>query len=246
MGSTVQNNGEVVNFINVGQNPFGNSITETSTQTVFHQGNFTISPDGNGYLDSFDDLELYQLRDAKLIVSEVHDKETGELYYRDFLSYMPRSVYNSGYGVVIPYTIYYFTNGWKGTDLDGNVLPNGTQCVYSIVAYGDGDYGDKAYDDEAGRDVTDFESFKDGKEPTFNGHAMDKTGDTLTFDVLVDTEAPKLVNNCVTFYEQDGRTYMTGTVEDGNGSIASIEVDPQISRTYTASMVRKLQSTALI
>lgn len=37
MGSTVQNNGEVVNFINVGQNPFGNSITETSTQTVFHQ-----------------------------------------------------------------------------------------------------------------------------------------------------------------------------------------------------------------
>ena len=28
---------------------------------------------------------------------------------------------------------------------------------------------------------------------------------------------------------------MTGTVEDGNGSIASIEVDPQISRTYTAS-----------
>ena len=235
MGSTVQNNGEVVNFINVGQNPFGNSITETSTQTVFHQGNFTISPDGNGYLDSFDDLELYQLRDAKLIVSEVHDKETGELYYRDFLSYMPRSVYNSGYGVVIPYTIYYFTNGWKGTDFDGNVLPNGTQCVYSIVAYGDGDYGDKVYDDEAGRDVTDFESFKDGKEPTFNGHAMDKTGDTLTFDVLVDTEAPKLVNNCVTFYEQDGRTYMTGTVEDGNGSIASIEVDPQISRTYTAS-----------
>ena len=235
MGSTVQNNGEVVNFINVGQNPFGNSITETSTQTVFHKGDFTISPNGDGYLDSFDDLELYQLRDAKLIVSEVHDKETGELYYRDFLSYMPRSVYNSNYGVVIPYTIYYFTNGWKGTDLEGNILPSGTECVYSIVAYGDGDYGDKIYNDEAGRDVTDFESFKDGKEPTFNGHAMDKTGDTLTFDVLVDTEAPKLVNNSVSFYEKDGRTYMTGTVEDGNGSIASIEVDAQVSRTYTDS-----------
>ena len=240
IGSTIRNAGEVVNFLNLGQNIFDTDIAAESKQTIFHQENFAISPDHSGYFDTIDDIELYQLRDAKLFVTEVRNKETNELYFRTFNTYLPRSVYQSSYGVVLPMSLYYFTDAWDGTDLDGNVLPNGTQCVYTITGYGEGDYGDTVDNDELGRPVTDFESFVDGKEPTFNGHKMDKTGDVLSFDVLVDTEAPKLQNNAVTFYQKDGRTYMEGTVYDGDGSLASVAVHAQVSRTYTDSTGREI------
>lgn len=128
--------------------------------------------------------------------------------------------------------MYWFTGtDWDGTDLDGNVLPSGTQCVYSITAYGDGDYP-TVYDEELGRYVTDVESIVPGvNEPTFNGHAFDMTGNVIAFDVMVDTEAPKLVNNAVTIYEEDGHTYLKGTFTD-EGSIASIQVAPVVTRTY--------------
>ena len=240
VGSTIRSAGEVVNFLNLGQNIFDTDIAAESKQTVFHQENFAISPDGSGYFDAIDDLELYQLRDAKLFVTEVRNKETNELYFRTFNTYLPRSVYQSSYGVVLPMSLYYFTDAWDGTDLNGDVLPNGTQCVYTITAYGEGDYGDTVDNEELGRPVTDFESFVDGKEPTFNGHKMDKTGDVLSFDVLVDTQAPKLENNAVTFYQKDGRTYMQGTVYDEDGSLASVAVHAQVSRTYTDSTGREI------
>ncbi len=240
VGSTIRNAGEVVNFLNLGQNIFDTDIAAESKQTVFHQENFAISPDGSGYFDAIDDIELYQLRDAKLFVTEVRNKDTNELYFRTFNTYVSRSVYQASYGVVLPMSLYYFTDAWDGTDLNGSVLPNGTQCVYTITAYGEGDYGDTVDNDELGRPVTDFESFVDGKEPTFNGHKMDKSGDVLSFDVLVDTEAPKLENNAVTFYQKDGRTYMEGTVYDGDGSLASVAVHPQVSRTYTDSTGREV------
>ena len=240
VGSTIRSAGEVVNFLNLGQNIFDTDIAAESKQTVFHQENFAISPDGSGYFDAIDDLELYQLRDAKLFVTEVRNKNTNELYFRTFNTYVHRSVYQAGYGVVLPMSLYYFTDAWDGMDLNGDVLPNGTQCVYTITAYGEGDYGDTVDNEELGRPVTDFESFVDGKEPTFNGHKMDKTGDVLSFDVLVDTQAPKLENNAVTFYQKDGRTYMQGTVYDEDGSLASVAVHAQVSRTYTDSTGREI------
>ena len=240
VGSTIRSAGEVVNFLNLGQNIFDTDIAAGSKQTVFHQENFAISLDGSGYFDAIDDLELYQLRDAKLLVTEVRNKNTNELYFHTFNTYVPRSVYQASYGVVLPMSLYYFTDAWDGTDLNGDVLPNGTQCVYTITAYGEGDYGDTVDNEELGRPVTDFESFVDGKEPTFNGHKMDKTGDVLSFDVLVDTQAPKLENNAVTFYQKDGRTYMQGTVYDEDGSLAPVAVHAQVSRTYTDSTGREI------
>ena len=240
VGSTIRSAGEVVNFLNLGQNIFDTDIAAGSKQTVFHQENFAISPDGSGYFGAIDDLELYQLRDAKLFVTEVRNKNTNELYFRTFNTYVPRSVYQASYGVVLPMSLYYFTDAWDGTDLNGDVLPNGTQCVYTITAYGEDDYGDTVDNEELGRPVTDFESFVDGKEPTFNGHKMDKTGDVLSFDVLVDSQAPKLENNAVTFYQKDGRTYMQGTVYDEDGSLASVAVHAQVSRTYTDSTGREI------
>lgn len=215
-------------FSNLGQNMFdGNSGTN---QTAYHQENITLSP--TGWFQTVNDFELYQLREAKVVVVEVRDKETDELYYRDYATYQFKTYYDAQNGVAIPSSVYYFTNtNWEGTDLEGNVLPSGTQCVYTVTAYGDGDYP-TVYNEELGRYITDVESIVPGeKEPTFNGHTMDKTGDVISFDIMVDSQAPTLVNNAVSFYEEDGRVYIEGTFQD-EGSIASVEIRPQVRRTY--------------
>lgn len=227
-GTTVFGYFDGYNFYNLGQNPFDPTAGET--QTEYHQENITISP--NGMFKVINDIELYQLREAKLMVVEVKDKQTGELYYRDYTAYQFKSFYDAQYGVAIPSSLYYFTaTNWDGTDRNGRVLPSGTECVYTVTAYGDGEYP-MAYYEDVGYVASDFTSIIPGeKEPTFNGHAMDMTGDVFSFDVQVDTEAPKLVNSAVSVYEKDGRVYLEGTFQD-DGSIASVEVVPLVVRSY--------------
>ena len=220
----------IAGYINLGQNVFDPYFGD---QMLYHTENFAISPNGDGYLDSVNDFVLYQLREAKLVVVEVTDTETGELYYRDFATYQFKSLYYAAYGYAIPASQFNFTEtSWGGTDLEGNLLPSGTQCTMTITAYGEGDYGE-TYDADSGLMVTDFEAVVNREiVPSFNGHEMNMEGDVISFPITVDTVAPKLENNAVSIYEADGRVYLTGTVYDVDGSIASVEVHPYVSRTY--------------
>ena len=229
LGSCIYNETEVVGWYNLGQNIY--DATSSDTQTVYHKENLTISPNNDGFLDKIDDVELYQIRDAKMLLVQVRDAETGALYFNEYTTYVPRSVYYSELGTAFPNTMNYFP-AWEGTDLEGSPLPSGTRCVYTVTAYGEGDYGEAAYGD-LDYLVSDFEGIANGEfEPTFNGHAMDKTGDVIQFPITVDTAAPKLENNAVSIYEEDGRVYLEGTVYDEDGSLASIAVYPIVTRTY--------------
>lgn len=213
-------------FRNLGQNPF--DPYSGTDQWEYHEENITIAP--NGVFRSINDIELYQLRDAKMVIVEVRDAETGELYYKDFATYQNKTYYDYYQGAAIPWSLRYFTQTyWDGTDLNGQVLPSGTEVVYSITAYGDGEYP-MAIDPATGLEYTDFEAVLDGQLPTFNGHAMDTTGDVLSYTMLVDNVAPKLLNNTASFYEKDGRVYITGTFKD-DGSIASVEIVPHVKRS---------------
>ncbi len=233
VGSCVWNDYEIINFMDLGLNPFSGF-----SQEVYHEENFTISPDDDGYLDQIDDYVLYQLRNARVAVIEVKDSETGEVYFRDWASYPFKTTYSASYGTAIPYSAYGTFPTWGGTDLEGNVLPSGTKCTFSVYAYGEGEYGDEIYVESEGRNVTNFDAIVPGDkstEPTFNGHEMDMTGDVVSFDITVDTEAPKLKNNAVSFYEKDGHTYISGTVYDEDGSLALVEVMPYVTRTYNTA-----------
>lgn len=214
-------------FRNLGQNPF-DPVSGTQ-QWQYHEENITIS--SQGIFRSINDIELYQLRNARMIVVEVRDAVTGELYYRDMTTYQYKTHYNYNAGAPVPWSLQYFTDTyWDGTDLEGNALPSGTECVYTITAYGDGEYP-MITEESTGMQFTDFQSVATGEaRPTFNGHEMDMTGDVLSYNVLVDNVAPKLRNSTVSFYEKDGRVYITGTFQD-DGSIASVDIIPHVKRT---------------
>ena len=215
----------ILSYYTLGQNVFDAASAE---QGVFHPENIFISPNGDGYLDEINYFALYQLRSAKLMVVEVTDKATGELYFRGHSTYNEKTFYSVDYQALrLSSLISFAQDNWGGKDLEGNLLPDGTQCVFTITAYGEGEYPE-IYDEASGTYVPDFGSIVPGEtEPTFNGHAMDKTGDVFTFDVTVDTQAPELENHAVRIYEEDGRTYLTGTFRD-DGALASIEIIPLI------------------
>ncbi len=225
-GTTVVGYYDGYSFQNLGQNIFDSD----TNQTQYYQENITISP--TGIMLEINDYSLHQLREAKLVVVEVSNKETGEIYFHDFTTYQIKDYYYSSVGAPVPSSQQYFIeNNWGGTDLEGNVLPSGTQCVMTITAYGEGEYP-TVMNEEAGYEVTDFEAVASGEvKPTFNGHPMDMTGDIISFDVLVDTNAPTLYNSAVSIYEEDGRLWMEGTFQD-DGSLASVEVFPQVKRSY--------------
>ena len=219
-----------VGYYDLGQNLFR---SEEGDQTVYHKENFTISPNGDNFFDYINDFVLYQLRNARLVVFEVKDQETGEVYFKDWASYSFKSLYEPSAGFTVPFGLYGTYPVWRGEDMQGRTLPSGTKCTYTITAYGEGDFGEEIYVDSEGRKVTNFDAVMNGEYvPTFNGHAMDMTGDVVSFPIMVDTVAPKLENNAVSFFEKYGRTYMIARVHDEDGSLASIEVAPYVRRTY--------------
>lgn len=207
-------------FQNLGQNVFdSNSAT---TQTRYYQENITISP--TGIMLKINDYSLHQLREAKLVVVEVTDKETGELYFRDFSTYQFKDYYYSSVGSAVPSSQQYFIEQeWDGTDLEGNVLPSNTQCVMTITAYGEGEYP-MVMNENVGYRVTDFEAVVKGEAvPTFNDHPMDMTGDG---QIRV-SDVARIYAHVRRVGELTGYLFQVGDV-DGNGELTVADV----SRIY--------------
>lgn len=219
-------------YSNFGQNPFDG--TSGDSQRIFHPENVTISP--TGYFKQVNDYILYQKREARVEVVEVRNADTGEVYYRDYTAFQFKSYYNQTSGMVLPASLYYFTNSnFAGLDLEGNPIPSGTQCVYTVTAYGEADFP-MTY--QNGQEVVDYDAIASGAwEPKFNGHSMDLTGDVLSVPMLVDTEAPKLENSAVSATEREGKTFVTGKFLD-DGAMASIEVVPMVKRTAKSDPTR--------
>ena len=69
LGNTFVGDVSMSGYINLGQNAFDPMF---GNQSLYHPENFCISPNGDGVLDGVTDFVLYQLRDAKLVVVEVH------------------------------------------------------------------------------------------------------------------------------------------------------------------------------
>ena len=106
----------------------------------FDMEHISISPNGDGYIDTIDDIYVSMLRNARYITFRYLDAQTGEVYYDQTAEFAAKSVYVGAYGQILP-TIY----SWQAdkilmynfTDLDGKTLANNTHLMLQVEAVGD-------------------------------------------------------------------------------------------------------------
>lgn len=183
--------------------PGVNAYVEEETVDLDH---ISISPNGDGFFDSVDDIYISMMRNARYLTFRYLDMDTGEVYYDQTVEYVSKSAYNTGYGQIIP-TVYSWFNGeiplYDFTDANGEPLPNNTRLLLQVEALGD--YED-AQPHSWGVPIT----------VTSQGVAEEKYG----IPVSIDLEAPELLSLEKTTHA-DGTVTLDMTFRD-NLSVSAV------------------------
>lgn len=108
-----------------GMNPFAST-------TNFLLDRSSLSPNGDGNMDSIGFVHTYMLRNAETFRYEVVDAETGEQYFVQDIRFVPKAVQNT-------FVSFYQPVGaeeWSAIEhWGGNDLPDGTHCVLRMTGY---------------------------------------------------------------------------------------------------------------
>ena len=191
-------------------------------EEAFDAAHIAVSPNGDGYFDTIDDIYTSLLRNAGELTYRYTNTGTGEVYYEQTVLNISKSVYSSSYGQIIP-NVYSWYDGeialWDWVKPDGTDLDNNTSLLLEIEATG-------AY---AGA-----------------------TADTWSVPVFVDLEAPELLSAVKTtspdgtvtleLTYRDNHYVSAAALMDSSGSsvyyLEGVE-DPEAGsdgyRTYTTS-----------
>lgn len=161
----------------------------------FEPKNVAVSPNGDGYDDTIDEIYVSLLRNAKRLNVTYTDAVTGEVYYEDTIENMGKSCYVAQYDLCVPAIISQLVGRmYDMTDKDGNPLANNTKLLLSIK-------GELDYEGDGNR------------------------SDSWNMGITVDTEAPVLKDASFATVEEDGqaRKLLTLTFSD-NLDTAAINV----------------------
>ena len=105
----------------------------------FNVEHISVSPNGDGYFDTIDDIYTSLLRNAGTLTFRYTNMDTGEVYYEQTAEQISKSVYNFSYGQIIP-NVYSWFEGeleiWNWKDNQDNDLPNNTRLLLEIEAAG--------------------------------------------------------------------------------------------------------------
>lgn len=108
------------------------------------------------YANPLAELDFGMLRNAKKLAFTVTDVDTGEVYFYREAEHAAKSFYDSTYGMIYPFYIYNANDTenyvWRGLDMRGNRLPDGTTVTYTVEAWVDD--GDNIADDSWSFQVT--------------------------------------------------------------------------------------------
>lgn len=111
--------------IYLGVNPF----TDT---TNFLLDRASISPNGDGLMDSISTVYTYMLRNAELFRYEIIDANTGEQYYVKDIPFVPKAIENSWFSYYQPVG----AEEWTRMDpWNGGGLPNGTSVILRMTGF---------------------------------------------------------------------------------------------------------------
>ena len=106
----------------------------------FDVNHISLSPNGDGYIDTIDDIYISLLRNARYLTFRYVDADTGEVYYDQTVEYVSKSAYSSSYGQILP-SVYSWFEGeielYDFTDNNGNTLANNTHLLLQVEAIGD-------------------------------------------------------------------------------------------------------------
>ena len=112
-----------------GYNPY---VTEE-----FDTSHISISPNGDGFIDTVDDIYISLMRNAKSLTFRYINIDTGEVYYDYTVGDISKSVYNQAYGQIIP-AVYSWYLGeipeYEFTDSKGKILANNTRLMLQVEA----------------------------------------------------------------------------------------------------------------
>ncbi len=105
----------------------------------FNKDHISVSPNGDGFFDTIDDIYTSLLRNAGSITYRYTNVDTGEVYYEVTAERISKSVYNQGYGQIIP-NVYSWFEGeleiWDWKDNEGNDLLNNTNLLLEVEVTG--------------------------------------------------------------------------------------------------------------
>ena len=105
----------------------------------FSMDHISLSPNGDGYVDTVDDIYVSLLRNAESVTFRYVNADTGEVYYEQTTWQAAKSAYSPGYGQIVP-LIYSWLTGeilpYNFTGPDGKVLPNNTHLKLQVEAVG--------------------------------------------------------------------------------------------------------------
>ena len=106
----------------------------------FDINHISISPNGDGFVDTIDDIYISLLRNARYLTFRYVDAVTGEVYYEQTAEFAAKSVYTPAYGQIVP-TIYSWLESeimpYTFTDSNGEILANNTKLLLQVEAIGD-------------------------------------------------------------------------------------------------------------
>jgi hypothetical protein len=106
----------------------------------FDMSHVSLSPNGDGYIDTIDDIYVSMLRNARYLTFRYVDADTGEVYYDQTVEYVSKSAFDFNYGQILP-AVYSWFEGeielYDFTDNNDQTLANNTHLLLQVEAIGD-------------------------------------------------------------------------------------------------------------
>ncbi len=124
-----------------------------------------LSPNGDGVLDNISEMYVSLMRNARTLDFTFTNDATGEVLFESNDIFARKSSFVSAYGQVVPYVYSNYNEPYAFTDANGNLLKNNTRLTMTVAGTGD-----------------------------YDAHIEDLTGDSWSIPIVIDTQAPELVD----------------------------------------------------
>ena len=187
-------------YTGLGMNPYLLNDPYTPEHNV-------LSPNGDNYYDYVPEIYISMMRSAEILDFTWTDDATGEEMFYEYYAYARKSYYWAAYGMSMP--IVYGDGGLQPYTFfneDGELMVEDLQHLTLTI---------RAYLDDGELDNVEINEFG---VPVPDHNWAD---DEVQIPVVIDLKAPTMDLDTLLFYTENGRNYVTFTVED-NYDVAAV------------------------